>query len=301
LIGGLAYEHLLIPENYRFAPVSAGTETHSYLLPKAGVIWTPLKNTALRGAYSESVSGASFEQSYQLEPSQVAGFNQAFRSMIPESVSGANAGARFTSYGVSLEHKFPTRTYATLAGEWLESTVKRKLGAFETIGLATPFITTLAERLDFREQSASVGLHQLVGTEWTFGSAYRISRAELKDDYTGISDTAAANTGFPARQELTGTMHRLELSSSYQHSSGWFSQLRGVWIVQSNDGYQEARPGENFWQWDWLVGYRLPRRRAEIVVGVLNLTGNDYHLSPINLHAEIPREATFTARLRFHF
>ncbi len=303
LIGGLSYEHLVYPENYRFAPLSPNTETHEYVLPKAGVILTPLKDSTLRAAYSESVGGASFDQSFQLEPTQVGGFNQAFRSLIPESVAGANAGATFTSYGVSLEQKFPTHTYVTVAGEILESTVKRQLGAFEFVDGEGPYITTFPERLDFREKSISVSLHQLLGREWALGAVYRLSDAELKDHYTQVSDdvAAAADPPFPARQRLEGTLYTLNLHAIYQHPCGVFSQLRSIWTRQENAGYETSRADENFWQWDWLAGYRFPRRRAEIVVGVLNLTGQDYHLSPLNLHQETPRDRTFTAQFRFQF
>jgi hypothetical protein len=33
----------------------------------------------------------------------------------------------------------------------------------------------------------------------------------------------------------------------------------------------------------------------------MNITGQDYRLSPLNLTAELPRETTFVARLRFNF
>lgn len=301
LIAGLTFENLVLPRNYRFAPLSTRSESKSYILPKAGAIWTPRRDTTLRAAYSETVGGASFDQSFQLEPSQVAGFNQAFRSLIPESVSGANAGARFTSYATSLEQKFPTSTYVTLSAEWLESEVKRKLGAFEIIGPDGLFLNTIDEKLDFRERSAALSVHQLIGAEWAFGGTYRVSRAELDDNYTGISDAVAAQDSFPARQHLTGTLHTLSLQAIYQHSSGIFSQLRGTWMMQDNGGYQPHRSGADFWQCDLLGGYRFPNRRAEILVGVLNFTDQDYRLSPLNLHLETPRSATFVARFQFHF
>ncbi|MBI3849869.1 MAG: TonB-dependent receptor [Verrucomicrobia bacterium] len=301
LIGGLSYDRLVFPEDYRFAPLSTKTETHYHLLPKAGAIWTPLKDTTLRAAFSQSVSGASFDQSFQLEPTQVAGFNQAFRSLIPESVAGANAGATFTSYGVSLEQKFPTRTYVAVVGEILESTVKRKQGAFELVDFNGPFIGTLPERLEFREKSVSISTHQLLGREWALAAIYRLSRAELDDNYTSVSDAIAAAGSFPARQALRGTLHTLNLGVIYQHPCGWFSQLRGVWTRQENGGYPTPRADADYWQWDLLAGYRFPRRRAEIVVGGLNLTGRNYRLSPLNLHQETPRDATFTAQFRFQF
>ena len=301
LIGGISYERLVIPENYRFAPLSAKTETSHYLLPKAGVIWTPLKDTTLRAAYAESVGGASFDQSFQLEPTQVAGFNQAFRSLIPESVSGANAGAMFTSYGVSLEQKFPTGTYAAITGELLESTVDRKLGAFEFVDGEGPFIGTLSERLAFRERSLSASLHQLLGRDWALGALYRLSRAELTDEYPEVSDAIGTLSSFPARQRLAGTLQTMNLQVIFQHPSGWFSQIRVTWTHQANAGYQPARPDADFWQWDWLAGYRFPKRRAEILVGLLNFTGQDYRLSPLNLRTDTPRERTFTAQFRFLF
>lgn len=301
LIGGVAYERLVIPANHRFAPLSPMTEASHHLLPKGGVIWTPLKDTTLRAAYSESVGGASFDQSFQLEPTQVAGFNQAFRSLIPESVAGANAGAKFTSYGVSLEHKFPTRTYVAVQGELLESAVQRENGAFQFFDLVGPYLTTFRERLDFHEESLSVSLHQLAGRDLAFGAVYRVSHAELQDDFTDVSEAVGAAIGFVPRTMLAGTLQTLDVHAIYQNPSGLFARLNGSWTLQKNQGYQPLRPSEDFIQWDVLAGYRSPRRRFEIVLGVLNLTGQDYRLSPLNLHLEKPRDRTFFTQVRFRF
>ena len=266
-----------------------------------GAIWTPFKETAVRAAYSESVGGASFDQSFQLEPSQVAGFNQAFRSLIPESVSGANAGATFTSYGLSLEQKFPTRTYVAVVGEILESTVQRQDGAFVVPPTLDTFPSTLSERLDFWEQSISLSLHQLVGRDWALGSGYRLSHAELKDNFPSVSDAAGASTGFSPRRTLSGTLQTLDVHAIYQHPSGIFAQVKGSWTRQVNGASQAALAGDDFWQWDVLAGYRFPRRRAEITVGVLNLTDRDYRLSPLNLRQDTSRGRTFYAQFNFHF
>src|SRR5207249_4081550 len=128
-----------------------------------------------------------------------------------------------------------------------------------------------------------------------------LSRAELKDNYTDVSDDVAAASGFPARRDLTGTIQTLDLHIIYQHRSGLFGQFRGAWTRQVNGGYDPARATADYWQWDLLGGYRFPGRRAEILLGVLNLTGQDYQLSPLNLHLETPRAATFTAQFRFQF
>ena len=301
LIGGLTYERLVTPVNFRFAPLVPGTETGKALLPKAGLVWMPDSNTTLRAAYSESMGGASIDQSFQLEPTQVAGFNQAFRSLIPESVSGANSGALFTSHGISLERKFSSRTHIALTGELLESTVERNNGAFEFVDLVPTGFTTLRERLDFREQSIALHLHQLAGREWAFGAAYRLSRASLHDDFTDVSDAVGAESGFTPRTKLSGTMQTANVHGIYRNSSGLFARLDGTWTRQTNRGYPSFRPGDDFWHFDFLAGYRLKQRRAELAVGVLNLADQDYQLSPLNLHVERPRDRTLVVQFKFHF
>ena len=131
LIGGLAYDRITFPENFRTAPVSGNEKTENQLSPKAGLIWTPLENTTARFAYTRSLSGASVDQSYQIEPSQVAGFIQNYRSIIPESIAGENAGAKFETFDLSLEQKFRTGTYLGVSGELLNSTVDRMDGVFD--------------------------------------------------------------------------------------------------------------------------------------------------------------------------
>ena len=137
LIGGLAYDRITFPENFRTAPVSGNEKTENQLSPKAGLIWTPLENTTARFAYTRSLSGASVDQSYQIEPSQVAGFIQNYRSIIPESIAGENAGAKFETFDLSLEQKFRTGTYLGVSGELLNSTVDRMDGSLITIFFPT--------------------------------------------------------------------------------------------------------------------------------------------------------------------
>src|ERR1044071_5627977 len=69
LIGGLTYDRITFPENFRTAPISAKEKTLEEISPKAAFIWRPAENSVARFAYTRSVSGASLDQSYQLEPS----------------------------------------------------------------------------------------------------------------------------------------------------------------------------------------------------------------------------------------
>jgi hypothetical protein len=52
----------------------------------------------------------------------------------------------------------------------------------------------------------------------------------------------------------------------YQHPSGFFAQLTD-WYSQSNTGYTPDRPGDDFWQQHLWLGWRFPRRQAELRPG----------------------------------
>jgi Flp pilus assembly protein TadD len=305
-IGGVSYDRLVTPENFRYAPISANTVTSYHLLPKAGMIWTPLPDTTVRGGYAQSVGGASFDQSFQLEPTQVAGFNQAFRSLIPDAFGGASAGATFTMYGVSLEQKFPTRTYLALAGDLLKSHVERQVGTYDDIidpvlGLAGPFTSSMGERMEYTEWDITGSAHQLIGRDWSLGAVYRWSRANLFDNLYDITPANAAANGFTALNDYYGTLHSLDLQLIYQNPSGFFAQADGLWWHQENHNFNPARPGDDFWQCNMQAGWRFFHRRAELTVGVLNVTGDNYRLNPLNLYSEPPRDRTIFTRLKVQF
>ncbi|MEY4917228.1 MAG: hypothetical protein RL616_1141, partial [Verrucomicrobiota bacterium] len=300
-IGGVSYDRSVIPENFRLAPVNGNSQAHYHLLPKAGVIWTPLRDTTLRAGYSESVGGASFDQSFQLEPSQVAGFNQAFRSLIPESVAGANAGALFTVYGISLEQKLPTHTYLALEGSLLKSKVSRQVGAYEFDSTGGPFIDTFEERYDFTEWNLAASAHQLIGRDWAMGATYRFSRARLQDSFPGVPAAAVLDPNFSVYTDSRGTLHTVDLKVIYQNPLGLFAQAGAVWTHQENGGDSAALAGDDFWQVNLFAGWRFFHRHAELTAGVLNLTGQDYRLNPLNLHQETPRDRTFFTQFKFQF
>src|SRR6185503_18740373 len=95
LIGGVSYDRLHYPLNIDTAPITDAEHTTDRVSPKAGFLMTPAKNLHLRGAYTRSLGGVFFDQSIRLEPTQVGGFNQAYRSLIPESVVGLVPNTRF--------------------------------------------------------------------------------------------------------------------------------------------------------------------------------------------------------------
>jgi outer membrane receptor protein involved in Fe transport len=313
LIGGVTYDQVTFPLNYLSAPVSDMQTTRAQISPKAGLVWTPLDKTAVRFAYTRSLSGANLDQSYQLEPSQVAGFVQSFRNIIPESIAGGNSGAQFETYDLSLEQKFSTGTYVGIAGELLNSTVRRTDGAFQyepdsidpAYTYPVPFGTR--ENLEYQEKSLLVTLNQLVGGAWSFGAKYRLSQAVLHDDFIDMPDNllpipiGGTDVSLQPHQRTSGVLHQLDLTANYNLPNGFFAQAEALWYDQSNSGYNPAEPGDAFWQLNAFAGYRAFHRKAELAVGLLNIAGQNYNLNPLNVYDELPRARTLAVRFQLNF
>ncbi len=302
LFGGLTYDWMQFPANIQTAPISNEQQTSSRFSPKAGLIWTPLKDTIIRFAYTRSLGGTSVDQSYQLEPSQVAGFIQSFRSLIPESVAAESPGAKFETYGISLEQNFATRTYLGLSGEMLNSLDRQVVGAFDVLPLQLTYAipSGLPEDFDYHEKTLQFTANQLLGTEWSIGAQYGVSQAVLNNNFIGVPD-GLRFVNFVPRQQTEATLQQAELFSIYNHPSGFFLRGEALWNAQNNTGYSPNLPGDDFWQFNAFAGYRFLHRKAELSLGVLNISGQDYNLNPLNLHEEYPRQRTFTMRLRLNF
>jgi len=306
LIGGVTYDRITYPENFETAPLSQNETMREQLSPKAGVIWTPLENTTARFAFTRSLSGATLDQSYQLEPSQVAGFIQDYRSVIPESIAGPNSGAGIETYDVSLERKFPTETYFTVSGEILKSTVDRVDGDYDynPFSFTQPFPVPsgLNEDLDYQEKSLQFTANQLLGKEWALGAQYRLSQAVLNDDFVDVPDTVIGGfTDFVPRQQTQGVLQQLDLTAICNLPTGFFTECEALWFRQDNQGYTPDEPGDDFWQCNLFAGYRSPRRKMEVTVGLLNIAGQDYQLNPLNIYNELPLTRTLEVRLQVNF
>lgn len=298
LIGGLSYDWVKYPVNHRFGPLSDEEKTTGRFSPKAGLEWAPLDETRVRFAYAQSLGGVSFDQSYRLEPSQVAGINQAYRSIIPESAAGSTSAPRFETLGVEWDQRFATRTYLGLRGELLTSKANREVGVFD---LAVPpgVPSGTREHLDYRERSFTAVVNQLLADEWSAGVAYRLSQADLDDSFVEMPSTVPS--GFVTRQDLRSTLHQVRMFTLFNHASGFFWEADALWSSQSNHGYSPDRPGDDFWQFNVWAGWRFLERRAEVRLGLLNLADQDYKLNPLNLTAELPRERTLAVNVRIRF
>jgi tetratricopeptide (TPR) repeat protein len=316
LIAGLAYDHVHFPENFINAPVSDLEKSAEQLSPKAGIIWTPSKNSAVRLAYTRSLGGVAFDQSQTIEPSQVAGFVQHFRSLMPESVAGSASGAAIETFNLAYDHKFASETYVTLGGEVLNSQARRVVGVYNYYPdeLDFPVAGRLRENLDFQEKSILFNVNQLLGRRWSVGAGYRITQAILDDTYPDLPSVIPnPNQSILPHHRTEAIIHQVELSALCNLPSGFFTRGNAVLYSQFNYGYpaeqpsvypfgpQPAEPGDTFVQLNFFVGYRSPNRKLEVSVGLLNLTDQDYHLNPLTSYADLPRERTLALRLKLDF
>jgi len=299
---GLAYDRVLFPANYRNPPISAGEEEEEAFDPKGGVIWNPMPDLTLRGAYARSLGGASFDESFRLEPTQIAGFNQAYRTVVSESVVGSVSAPRTENISGALDYKFKAGTYLGLSGERIDSEVRRTIGVFGFDNSFNPQSVvpfTTREHLDYEESSLAAYLHQMIDEAWVVGARYRFTHSTLHTLWPSVPTTLNLNPSSDRTEEAD--LHQVHLFLLFNHPTGIFARAESDWYHQESDGYQPALDNENFWQHNVFVGYRFARQRGEASVGVLNLTDEDYHLNPLNLYTELPRERAFVARLKFNF
>ncbi len=307
LTAGLSYDQVEYPDNFRLPPVSPGQNTTDLLGPKGAVVYNPWDWLTLRGAYSQSLGGVSLDQSYRLEPTQLAGFIQTYRSVIPESVVGSVSAPEFENYGAALDLKFKTGTYFGVQAQSLNSSVSQEAGAFRFDVPNRPILpASTRQNLDFDEQSISVYFNQLLGNMWSVGGSYQFISSELNSQFADIPVSVLKNANDTARSDL----HHVGAFIRFSHPSGFFAAAEANWYLQGNTLQTHTAgsvpvtldaPGDNFTQFNLFIGWRFPRQRGDLTLGVLNVGGSDYHLSPLNSYAELPHERVFAATLRLRF
>jgi Tfp pilus assembly protein PilF len=302
--GGAAYEINHEPENEGGIPALSDAKTSAQLSPKAGIVWTPLNGTTVRGAFTRNLTGFEGGQSTRIEPSEVAGFNQAFRDLIPDSVVGQSSGAKNETYDVAVEQKFDTGTYVGITGELLYSKLSQMQGAYALdFSQFYPYAQGIQQNLDYRECSLVASADQLLGKQWSAGARYQITQSRLSNNFPAVPMNLGPTelNGINPWEHFISTLNQLNLHANWNHPSGLFASFEADWYDQSNSGFSPAEPGDDFWQLNVYAGYRFWQRRAEITVGILNLANSDYHLEPLTYYNEMAHERTLLVRLVINF
>lgn len=301
LIAGVSYDRLHYPRNNDYPPVNDEETDKDRVSPKAGFIFTPVDNMHIRGAYTRSLGGVYFDTSIRLEPTQIAGFNQAFRSLAPESVAGLVPGTVFETFALGIDHTFrKTRTYLGVDAELLRSDANFTIGVLTNSSFPVPdSASSTRQWINFEEKTLLFTFNQLLSDEWSIGARYRLSAADFDLRLRDVPDTVPFATNI--NQDVTAILHQLQLHASFNHPSGFFAHANTIWTQQSNQRYTPDIPGDDFWQVNLYLGWRFYRRHAELRVGLLNVTDQDYRLNPLNLYNEMPRDRTLAATFKFYF
>jgi Tfp pilus assembly protein PilF len=296
LTGGFAYDDMKYPANFRTLPESGGTSERHLPEPKAAFVWSPANQITLRGIYSHSLGGVSLDDSYTLEPTELAGFVQNYRSVMPESVVGSLSAEDAELEGLALDFKFPRGTYAGLVAQHIVSRVHQTSGDLLAPGNAFPFVaSSTSQDLRYNEESISASVNQLLPDGFVTGISYNLTRSNLK-----IADPEIPSSAY-SFQDQTAYLHQIDAYLLFNHPSGLFARFDANGYLQENIGYNGTEPPDDFVQLNLEAGWRFFHRRAQLLVGVLNLTDQNYHLNPLTEYSELPRSRVFIAQLNFEF
>ncbi|HWD20768.1 MAG TPA: TonB-dependent receptor [Verrucomicrobiae bacterium] len=299
LTAGGAWDRLRSPQNSANPPVSSTEAELSRISPKAGLDWTPDNQTRIRAAYSRSVSGLFNSSSTLIEPSEIAGFNQAYRTLIPESTSPATV---FETWGAGIDHIFPTHTYVNVEAELLNSKGGQQIGAITN---SSPFpvpdsVSSQGQNIALHERDISLNVNQMISDDFSLGASYHLTSARITYD-TMLLGVPLTEVNRRSRVVNDATLNQLTLFANCYLPCGFFGRAECTWWGQYDAGFGPTETGDQFWQANVFAGYRFPRRHVEIQAGILNLTDRDYHLDPLTYYVDPARRRTFVASLKFSF
>jgi tetratricopeptide (TPR) repeat protein len=293
LTGGLTLDYLNRPFNYRRPPISDGQTDSLEVLPKAAASWEPHPGIKFRTAYAQTRSGVSYDESVRLEPVQLAGFNQAFRTVIPESEINTVEAARFDIYGIAADIKLPADFYLGITAQRIDSEVTQDLGSFDVFAAPVLVPSDFELQYEFQEDVVDFDLSKLIGEWFTVGLGYQYRKSIL--DWIIPEDTSR---NFSQSADL----HRWRANVLFNHPTGFYAGAETIWFVQDNDGYGRARPNEQFQHLNVILGYRFWENRGDVRVGLLNLTDDDYRLNPLSVYSStLPRERVYSLSVKLEY
>ena len=196
--------------------------------------------------------------------------------------------------GVAWDQRLSPRLWYTAAVEEHRSTTSRATRAWAVVPTGEISVRDLPADLDFLERAISLDAGYLAGRALAFQVGYRFSAT----DFDQVLQVPVA----PANDlHATALLHTLTLGARYHHPSGFFAGLQSHWYRQDFDREYAHLPAEDFWQLDARVGWRFWQRRAELSVGILNLTDTGFRLHPLSLYLEPARERSWVLSGTFAF
>ena len=224
--------------------------------PKLGLMWDITPATTLRLAGLRSMN-RDLVSNQTVEPTQVAGFQQFFQDQL---------AADSKLYGIGLDHKLSGKIFSGV--EFTKREVKVPL-----LIVGTNNVDETTHRL----HDARAYL------DWAPSSRITTSMEYYYDRYNDEQAGADRKT------------QRLPLGINFFHPIGYFAGLTASYVVQTgnylNPVDRNLHPvSSHFWVLDGSVGYRLPRRRGIVSLGVQNLTDRRFQMYEFDPNSSVQNQ-----------
>lgn len=297
LMLGASVDDVRSPLAHYTIPVDDAAIEKLRLLPKAGLLWNRYPWLTLRTLYAETMGGLSFDESFRLEPSQLLGFPQSFRTLIPETEPGIVGLPHHQTTGISLDFKINAAVFLGVGLQELRGDVERAQGIirYSALPAAFHYADSSLGSARYRERELWASIHCLAGPWLSMATKYRYVDSTLGQSY----QENAMQADFESQHQAG--LHELRTSVLVHHESGGFASLEHRFLGQMSSGYGATRPNESFSQLNAYVGWRLRNSRADVTIGLLNLANQDYRLNPLTPFDDLSRQRTLHARFRFYF
>ena len=232
---GLSYD------DFKHEPLSK-----TWLNPKLGVQWNATDNLRLRAAAFRSLKPA-LANNRTIEPTQIAGFNQVFDDI------NATLSQR---YGVGIDWRVTRDLY--VGGEATRRRLEEPVSIFNENGVET---------VEFEKRNEHFHHAYLY---WTPNASWAFKAEMVYDRYTSVQGTATEFDNLPEKAVTISA----PLGLTYFHPSGWFAGVRGTYVDQKVRRAASSTQGQgedSFFVVDAMLGYRFPKRRGMMSLGIKNL------------------------------
>ena len=213
----------------------------------------------------------------------------------------------YDAAGVGIDCQLGQGTYVGLTGLRTGTDFERTTGLLDYDSSRLPGQRTLvsgtAEKIDYIEHQAGLLVNRILAAEWFAELAYRFTRSEMENTFPQLARPGEA----PPGTDQWADLHEVRGALLYRRTRGFFARAEAGYYIQEGRqalrgifGAAEAHRDRTF-QLNLFAGWEFPRRQAEITIGLLNVTGDDYRFSALNPLTELPRDRTLYMRLRLNF
>lgn len=301
LVAGANATSFTYPKNAFTLPPADGTKKTSKLLPKIGLTWNTPPSITLRAAYTQSLGGLKLEDGYRLEPTQVAGFLQGYRTLMAEDIDGTHPAVEFDIFGIGASYVSDLNLYFDLELNSRKSSSDRGIGHltyFTDDG--TIAVDSWDSLTNYEETSANLSISQLIAKSTTLSFNYNYTDAQIDSLISTI--TAAVNR--------SGNLSTIQLKALHRTKTGLFASADLRYLDQSLE--EQARrngtvtahssdSGIEHIQCNLEFGWRSQTGNTRLSLGVKNLFNDDTKIDPITWTPVLyPRRTIFLdANLQF--